>query len=246
MTRSTSRWIVGVSVGGIVHIAIFWLVAVLTDSDEVDRTRRAKGTSLQYIGSDSEELSPVMKEQIMLFDPKPLMKPTRWNGANFERIDDYTDEGSAIFRDYEPIFTSDNGYFVESFGNSWRRAGSPRSNQLAFPFVVAKHLGREEVERARAQNEGVGLEVIEVGSGRTVFSQDFNRNVGRSILDVEETWESVEFLVQVVDSFQVGTPSTVLSSRFPEIDRSLSELMARQLLPKGLLRNGSYLVRISR
>ncbi|MDG2255934.1 MAG: hypothetical protein P8L49_13345 [Opitutaceae bacterium] len=246
MQRSTSRWIVGVSAGGIVHIGVFWMVALVSDSDEANRKRQSKGASLQYIGSDTEELSQVMKEQIMLFDPKPLMKPTQWNWANFERIEDYSNVDSAPFPDYAPLFSSDSGNFVESFGNSWSRAGVPRENQLAFPYVATRQFGREESIRSRSGLEGLGVEIVEVGTGRSVVSKATSVSVGRSVLEVEEAWESVEFLVQVVDSFQVGTPSTVQSSRFPEIDRKLSELMTKELLPKGLLLNGSYLVRISR
>ena len=246
MQRLTSRWIVGVSIGGIVHVGIFWMVAVVSNSDEAERKNRSEGATLQYIGSDTEELSQVMKEQIMLFDPKPLMKPTQWNGANFERIEDYSNAESTPFPDYAPLFSSDSGDFVEPFGNSWSQAGSPRENHLAFPYVATRHFGRENLKRSSSGSAGLELEVVEVGSGRTVFSKEISINIARSVLVLEEAWKSVEFLLQVVDSFQVGTPSTVQSSRFPEIDRKLGELMTKELLHKGLLINGSYLVRISR
>lgn len=246
MQRSTSRWIVGVSIGAIAHIGVFWMVAVVSESGEADRKARPEGATLQYIGSDTEDLSQVMKEQIMLFDPKPLMKPTQWNGASFERIEDYSNVDSTPFPDYAPLFASDSGNFVERFGNSSSRAGTPHENQLAFPYVTTWQFGRESLKRSRSESAGLGLEVVEVGSGRAVLSKDVSVDVARSVLEVEEAWESVEFLVQVVDSFQVGAPSTVRSTRFPEIDRMLSELMTKELLPKGLLLNGSYLVRISR
>lgn len=246
MRRSTSRWIVGVSIAGIVHIGIYWMVGWLSDSNEGVRMRYAKGANLQFIGSDAEELSSVMREQIMLFDPKPLMMPTRWNGANYEPIDIYATMDSELFPDYAPMFASEGGDFVGPFGNSWNRAGSPRANQLAFPFVVTRQFGRKAFNRARSDREGIGLEVVELSSGRFVFSRDILNNAARSVLEEEEAWESVEFLVQVVDSFHVGAPSTVQSSRFPEIDRMLSELMTKELLPKGLLVNGSYLIRVSR
>ncbi|MGK0237730.1 MAG: hypothetical protein ACI92G_001190 [Candidatus Pelagisphaera sp.] len=246
MQRSTSRWIVGVSLGGIVHIGVFWMVAVVSNSDEAERKKRPEGAMLQYIGSDPKELSQVMKEQIMLFDPKPLMKPTQWNGANFERIEGYSKTDSTPFLDYAPQFSSDSGIFFEQFGNSWSPAGSPRENQLAFPSVTTRQFGREDLKRSSSGSVGFELEVVEVGSGRKVFSKDVSLNVARSVLEVEEAWESVEFLLQVVDSFQVGAPSTFQSSKFPEIDRMLSELTTKELLPKGLLINGSYLVRISR
>ncbi len=246
MRRSTSRWIVGVSAGAIIHIGIFWIIGALADSEEVDRKRRVTGATLQFIGSDTEELSLVMREQIMLFDPKPLMMPTQWNGASFEPNEAYENENSAIFVDYLPMFVSDSGDFVASFGNSWHRAGSPREIQLEFPFVVAKQFGREAANRPQAIREGVGLEVIEVGSGRTVISRDVYSNDAPSVFELEEAWESVEFLLQVMDSFQEGVPLVVQSSRFPDIDRKLGEILTKELLPKGLLGNGSYLVRISR
>ena len=117
---------------------------------------------------------------------------------------------------------------------------------MAFPSVTTRQFGREDLKRSSSGSVGFELEVVEVGSGRKVFSKDVSLNVARSVLEVEEAWESVEFLLQVVDSFQVGAPSTFQSSKFPEIDRMLSELTTKELLPKGLLINGSYLVRISR
>ena len=246
MRRSTSRWIVGGGIGAIIHIGVFWMVGVFTDSEEPRRQNQEIGAIFQFIGSDSEELSPIMKEQIVLFDPKPLMKPTRWNGANLDPSDLKEDDSSALFADYYPMFASESGDFVGEFGNSWKPASEPRQVQLDFPVSVTERFGRVAFDGGETRRASVGVEIVEVGSGETVYSRSLYNNEALELMATEEGWESVEFLAQVVDSFVAGTPMTVTSSRFPELDRELGELARRELLPKGLLRNGSYLVRISR
>ncbi len=248
MKRSTSRWIAGVGVGSIVHIGLFWLVGVLSEPADRSRERHEKGASLQFIGADTVELSPVMQQQIELFDPKPLLLPTEWNAVvtRLNRLEAYVDDDADLFVDYEPVFRSEDGNFVGSFGNSWRPAGSPKENQLAFPFAVTERFGRASISRSQEEIDGISLEVVRVGTGEFVYSRSHYNNAAQEIMEFEELWEPASFLVQIVDSFQVSVPSTARSSGFPEIDQKLGVLIMRDLLPKGLLANGSYLVWISR
>ncbi len=68
-----------------------------------------------------------MQQQIELFDPKPLMQPTPWNTANFDRVGDYVEADLEIFVDYQPIYGSENGEFVSVFGNAWSRPVQPKT-----------------------------------------------------------------------------------------------------------------------
>lgn len=246
MKRSTSRWIVGAGGGAILHVGLFWMVGVVGDPEESDRVSQVNGASIRFVGSNSEEMSPLMKEQIALFDPKPLMKPTRWNGANFERLELKDDAGEGLFVDYAPMFASDTGDFIESYGNQWAVAPEPKKTQLGFPISVSKQFGRGERSVDPQLEESLGLETIRLDTGETIARQSVYNNAALEISKRELGWDSVEFVVEVMDSFAAGAATVARSSGFPEIDREFSELLRRELLPKGLLSNGSYLVRISR
>ncbi len=246
MKRSTSRWIAGVGVGGIVHVGLFWLIGWVGDGEPAQRAAPSGGASIRFVGSTTEEMSPLMLEQIALFDPKPLMKPTRWNGANFSRIELSEDAGTALFVDYAPMFASDTGDFVASFGNEWKGAPEPKETQLQFPVATLAQFGRGSLATADRVPESLGLEVVNLRTGETIERRRVYNNAALDIAALETGWDSVEYLVEILDSFAAGAATVVKSSQFPEIDRRFSELMRRELLPKGLLINGSYLIRISR
>lgn len=247
MRRSTSRWIVGVAVGGIAHIGIFWGLAILApEKEEGGRPNRSEGMNVAYIGSDMGDLSLIMKQQIELFDPKPLMQPTIWNTANFDRVAAYVEADLEIFVDYEPIYGSEDGEFVSAFGNTWKPAGSTEDVMLDFPFKVTRQFSRVAIETPRLIREGIDLEVVRMGDGEIVFEETFYTNAAKEILEIPGDWGIASFIVQIVDSFQVGRPFMDQSVGNSDADRKLSDLAARELLPKALLNNGSFHVRVAR
>ncbi len=247
MRRSTSRWVVGVAVGGMVHIGIFWGLAFLAPTKDESRPKNQKiGAKVSYIGSDTGDLSLIMKQQIELFDPKPLMQPTIWNMANFDRVEAYVEADLEIFVDYQPIFGSENGAFVSAFGNTWSPAGSARAELLDFPFQVTRQFGRVAVETPRLDREGIELEIVRMRDGEVVFEEAYYNNVAKEIIEMPGNWGIASFIVQVADSFLVGRPSTDQSAGNLEADSKLSDLAVRELMPKGLLTNGSFQVRIAR
>ncbi len=247
MRRSTSRWVVGVSVGGMVHIGIFWGLVFLEDSNvDEEPVSRQSAAKLAYIGSDTGSLSPIMTQQIELFDPKPLMQPTDWNTANFDRVEAYVEADLEIFVDYQPIYSSEDGAFVPLFGNAWKSAGSPKAALLEFPFEATRQFGRVAIETPKLAGDGVELEVIRMHDGQVVFEGSYYNSVAQEIVALPGNWGIASFVIQVVDSFRVGLPLTDQSVGNLEADRQLSELVLRELLPKGLLNNGSFRVRISR
>ncbi len=247
MRRPTSRWIVGVAVGGIVHIGIFWGLAFLAPTKEnIGPKEREDSVKVAYIGSDTSDLSLPMKQQIELFDPKPLMQPTEWNTANFDRVEAYVEEDLEIFVDYEAIYGSEEGEFVSAFGNAWSPADSASEVMLDFPFQVTRQLGRVARDNPRLDREGVDLEIVRMRDGETVFEESYYNNVAVEILEIPGDWGLASFLVQIVDSFQVGSPSIDQSVGNSEADSKLSDLIVRELMPKGLLTNGSFHVKLSR
>lgn len=246
MKRSTSRWIVGFAVGGIVHIGLFWVLIFLGRPESESLVRHHEGARLVYMGADDAELSPIMRQQIELFDPKPLMQPTVWNTANFDRVEAYIEADLEIFVDYKPIYGSEEGEFISTFGNPWRPAGTARENVLDYDFDVTRQFGRVALNRTERLSEGIELEVIRMKNGEPVFEEIYYNSVAQEILEFPGSWGIASFIVQIVDSFQVGLPSMDESVGDPEVDRRINDMVVRELLPKGLLGNGSYRVRISR
>jgi hypothetical protein len=88
--------------------------------------------------------------------------------------------------------------------------------------------------------QGVELEVVRMRDGATMFEETFYNNVADEILKIPGSWGIASFIVQVVDSFQVGRPSIDQSAGNSEVDSQLSNLIVLQLLPKGLLTNGFF------
>ncbi len=247
MRRSTSRWIVGIATGGIVHIGIFWAIVFLDSQPETLTPQREDKANIVYVGPDTDDLSPIMRQQIELFDPKPLMQPTEWNTSNFDRVEAYyVEEDLQIFVDYEPIYESEDGDFVTTFGNAWTPADAPAQTALSFPVDATRGVGRVSLKLSSDFEEGVALEVIRMGSGETVFQNTYYNNAALEILGIPGDWGIASFTVLVVDSFLAGLPSIEESSGNPETDRRISELTVRKLLPKGLLDSGAYRVRIAR
>lgn len=247
MRRSTSRWIVGVAVGGIAHIGIFWVLVFFGEpSGDTQSPRNEKGARLAYIGSDTGDLSPIMKQQLELFDPKPLMQPTDWNTANFDRPDAYVEADLEIFVDYEPIYGSEDGAFASAFGNQWTAPRSPKAALLDFPFEATSQFGRVALSLPQLKGEGVELEIVEMDDGTVVFENVYYNSAAQEILEIPGTWGIASFIIQVVDSFQVGLPLIDESVGNLTADGRVSEIVVADLLPKGLLNNGSFRVRISR
>ncbi len=246
MRRSPFRWIVGIAIGGIVHIGLFWVIAFLDEPADGPLQSSDAGMQLVYIGQESGDISVVMQQQFELFDPKPLIQPTEWNTANFDRVADYVEADLDIFVDYEPIYESADGDFVSAYGNSWQVAGSPAHTVLQFPFEETSQFGRVDVEREGSVREGIELEIVRIRTGEVVYEYAYYNNAAREVIDLSGTWGIASLVVRIEDSFLVGLPLIHQSSGNAETDERISELVVRELLPKGLLNSGSYQVKISR
>ena len=72
-----------------------------------------EGAVFRYLGKDQVELSPIMQQQLELFDPKPLVQPTQWNLANsddrFSRIEEFVGDDMDLFIDYLANYGDEKG-----------------------------------------------------------------------------------------------------------------------------------------
>ena len=115
MTRRSSRFIVSLSLAGIFHLGLLWGVVLVWDSDP-DRTERiSKPQTVEVSYVNSNQLT----RSFELFDPRPLLIPTEWNYATTQYLRDVLQEEKQIFADYDPMYRSEAGDFVSTFGDRW-------------------------------------------------------------------------------------------------------------------------------
>ena len=250
MKRSASRWLVGICLGAIVHTAIYWALVLVQRPASKGSAKRPEGAVFRYLGKDQVELSPIMQQQLELFDPKPLVQPTQWNLANsddrFNRIEEFVEDDMDLFIDYLANYGSEKGDFVSAFGNSWRPAEDAADVFMDFSIDRTKGFGRRDSYLQSSEDESIELDVVRLNDGETVLDRSYNNEVARQVRELPGDWGSASFIVQIVDSFQVGSPVPEPGSGSPEADSRLRLFVETEFIPKGELRDGFYSVQISR
>lgn len=250
MRRAASRWILGISIGAIVHVAIYWALILVEKPSSSGSAARAEGAAFRYLGKEQVELSPVMQQQLELFDPKPLVQPTQWNLANFDgrfdRIEAFVGDDMDLFIDYVPNYGNEKGDFISAFGNSWRPAESPEEVFLDFSMDRSKGFGRRALDGEFVEDDSFELKITRLSDGVNVLEQDYSGELALDVRQLPGEWGSASFLVLIVDSFQVGSPITERGSGSSEADRRLRLLVETALIPKGALPDGFYALQISR
>ncbi len=250
MSRSASRWVLGIGIGAIVHLAIYWALVLVAKPPSRGSAVRTEEATFRYLGKDQVELSAVMQQQLELFDPKPLVQPTQWNMANFDgrfdRIEAFVGDDRDPFIDYVPNYGNEKGDFISAFGNSWRPADSAEEVFLDFPMDRAKGFGRRVLNVQFVEDESFELKIIRLNDGATVVDRQYESELALEIRQLPGDWGSAAFLVQIVDSFQVGLPITENGSGSTEADSRLRHLVETVLIPQGELSDGFYAVQISR
>ena len=250
MRRSVSRWIAGIGIAAVVHIAIYWLLVFVERPTTEESVVRPAGATFRYIGKDQVELLPIMQQQLELFDPKPLVQPTQWNLANsddrFDRIEEFVGDDMDLFVDYESNYGSEEGDFITAFGNSWRSADGADEVFLDFEMDRTKGFGRVARNLQSVEDDSVEMEIVRLKDGSPVLGRSYNNEVSEQIRDLPGTWGTASFVIQVIDSFQVGSPILNQGSGSAEADSRLKGFIETALIPKGELNDGFYTVQISR
>ena len=250
MKRSASRWIVGISLGSIVHAAIYWALILVERPEPKGSAKRPEGAVFRYLGKDQVELSPIMQQQLELFDPKPLVQPTQWNLANsddrFNRIEEFVEDDMDLFIDYLANYGDEKGDFISAFGNSWRQAEDASKVFLGFSIDRTKGFGRRDRNLQSVKDESIELDIVRLNDGESVLERSYGNDVARQVRELPGDWGSASFIVQILDSFQVGLPVTERGSGSLEADARLMSFVETEFIPKGELRDGFYLVQISR
>ena len=212
--------------------------------------KRPEGAVFRYLGKDQVELSPIMQQQLELFDPKPLVQPTQWNLANsddrFNRIEEFVEDDMDLFIDYLANYGDEKGDFVSAFGNSWRQAEDASKVFLGFSIDRTKGFGRRDRNLQSVEDESIVLVIVRLFDCVSVLVRSYVNDVARQVRQLPGDWGSASFIVQILDSFQVGLPVTERGSGSLEADARLRSFVETEFIPKGELRDGFYLVQISR
>ncbi|EDY83922.1 hypothetical protein VDG1235_3549 [Verrucomicrobiia bacterium DG1235] len=240
----TLRWTWALVAAVLAHVGLYWGVALTRDSGQKLRRQERQFTELQYFGGDAAERSELIKQQMTLFDPRPLLLPTEWNAANAASLNEFWQEEAEIFPPFTPMFELEDGNYVDDFGNVPANYDQLSTAQTEFGFPPFRQLGRSETALEYVQEPGLSLSVLDPSSGaevaRTLIYNDAVRDLTASWPD----WRPATLLATVEDSFQVGGLAVLTSSGFDEADRKLSEIAYAEFSDLGVLRDGVYLLEI--
>lgn len=245
MKARSLRWIAGWGLAGIFHIALFWAVVFFDPPKRKSLSQADHHTAFEYVKAGSAINSPLVAEQIELFDPRPLLLPTKWNAGSADTIRDFIEDEREIFEDFEPRFRSGEGNFAESYGNRWKESASILSVQEEFEVSALETFGRKAEELPSFAREGFEARVIDLSSGEELFlDRVYNSEARRSLINDWPEWRPAQFLVSVKDSFVAQEVAVVSSSGSSEADELLRGVALSGILRRGRLEDGSYLVKI--
>ncbi|MDQ8199504.1 hypothetical protein QEH56_15165 [Pelagicoccus enzymogenes] len=238
----TLRWTWALAATVLFHVSLYWGVALTRDSGQKLRTRERQHVEIQYLDSRSTEQSEVLAQRMSLFDPRPLLLPTRWNSANAVSMSEFWQEESEIFPEFTPMFELEDGNYIDDFGNVPANYEQLSMAQVDFGFHPFRELGRNFAERNYQEERGMSMAVLSPSSGREL-KRTYIYNDRVQALDAQ--WPDrrpATLLATVEGSFQVGGLSVVQSSGFDEADREIGSIAYAHFPKLGLLEDGVYLL----
>lgn len=238
----TMRWTWAIVVTVLVHVSLYWGVALTRESGQKLRRQDRQFTEIQYFDSRSAERSEALAQQMFLFDPRPLLLPTRWNAANAASLSEYWQTEAEIFPDFAPMFELEDGNYIDDFGNVPANYEQLSTAQVDFGYLPFKELGRESESVDYEQGQGISLVVLDPADGREL-KRIYIYNDAVQALEV--AWPDrrpATLLATVEGSFQVGGLSVIASSGFDEADREMSSIVYAHFPKLGLLEDGVYLL----
>ena len=238
MLRAT-RWVAGLCGASIAHLAVFWAVGLVA-LERADKTpTEAQTTIIEYLDAASVD------QQMTLFDPRPLLVPTRWNVANAENVGEIVQEERDIFDDYSPAFQSALGDFIGRYGNPLGQSVSAiGAGRLPWSDVSFQGMCVEEGALAQAQSDELEMLIVNPATGEVVLGESMSVQEAASLADSWPDWRPVTFLATVDQSFLVGGMSVLNSSGYEEVDERLKQLAADRMIPRGRLPDGPYLIEV--
>lgn len=239
MSLRVTRWIAGLSGAIIAHLAVFWAVALVTPRKPAGTgPTKPQTMSVEYLDASS------VRQQLTLFDPRPLLIPTRWNVAGTQAISEIVQEERDIFEDYQPVFQSASGDFIATYGNRLGSSDDYALTELPWSEPGFKGMGTRHTPPPAAQPDELEMAVIDPGTGNVVSRRTIALPEATALADSWPDWRPVTYLATVEQSFLLGGMPVLSSSGYEEVDLRLEELVARRMMPLGGLPDGPYLVEV--
>lgn len=238
----TLRWTWALAAAVLVHVTLYWGVALTRDSGQKLRRQERQHTEINYLDAQSTEQSEVLTQRMNLYDPRPLLLPTKWNSANAVSMLGFWQEEAEIFPAFAPMFELEDGNYIDDFGNVPANYEQLSAAQVDFGFLPFQELGRSRLEVDYQEEQGVSLAAVDPASGREL-KRIYIYNDAVAALDSQ--WPDrrpATFLATVEGSFQVGGLSVVESSGFDEADREMTSIAYANFPELSLLEDGVYLL----
>lgn len=245
MKARSLRWTAGLGLAGIAHVSLFWAVVFFKAPERQSSSNPDHHTTFEYVKAGSGLDSPLMAEQVELFDPRPLLLPTKWNAGSGDPFGDLIDEERRIFGDFDPQFRSGAGNFGDAYGNEWKETESVLTAQAEFQVGVLSNFSRKAEERLPAGLDGFEARVVDLKTGNELYrDRIYNNEARRSLSESLPEWRPAQFVMSVADSFVLQEMTVASSSGSSEADALLRTVVLSGILGRGVLNDGSYLVKI--
>ncbi|MFC0536443.1 hypothetical protein [Pelagicoccus mobilis] len=238
------RWTWALVVAVLVHISLYWGVALTRSSDQALKRQARQFTEIQYFDAKTAERSIALGQQMTLFDPRPLLLPTEWNASNVANLLGTWQEEAEIFPPFPQMFELKDGNYVDDFGNVPAEYDRLSSAQVEFVFPPFRELGRRESSVGFEDEQGMSIVLVDPLSG-SELSRTYIYN--EAVMALEEAWPErgpSTFMATVEDSFHVGGLAVLASSGFDEADRDIGRIAYANFARLGALDDGIYLLEI--
>ncbi|MDQ8204871.1 hypothetical protein [Pelagicoccus sp. SDUM812003] len=240
----TLRWTVACSFALLFHLALYWSVSLTMDSNRSLRRETRQFTEIRYLDQETTEESDLLTQRMTLFDPRPLLLPTRWNASNARYLTNTLEEEGAIFTDFSPMFELEDGNYVDDFGIAAANYDRLSLAQVNFDLPLFHQLGRTEFESDYQQEEGALLTLTDPGTGREISQTFIYSNEIASLTEQWPAWGIATFMAVVEKSFLVGGLSVLESSGFDEVDQRLRGIAKSYFPDLKQLEDGVYLLQV--
>ena len=125
-----------------------------------------------------------------------------------------------LFIDYQPNMAMKKGISFRFWEFLATGRGYPKVF-LGFSIDRTKGFGRRDRNLQSIEDESIELDIVRLNDGESVLDRSYGNDVARQVRQLPGDWGSASFIVQILDSFQVGLPVTERGSGSLEADARL-------------------------
>ena len=230
-----------VAVSAVVALLLIWAVAMLPSVGEAPSlVKDAKLPRLGIARISQGDVTELLTEQIMAYDPAPLFIPSLMNSSGAELpmgirpgLEGPFDELPARFTRSVPLSFPSSLKIPRNSIEGLRRTGS-------YDSLLA--LARTEEVALKEESVVVGIEIFKVDGGEFVRSVDWSTHTVKKL----EDWHPLELMGAVTLEGFVGELVVTTSSGSSEIDDNFRSLLKNNVLFEARLPVGFYTFRVGR